>query len=120
MNDTWTIGAILGVITILLNVVPRIFGGGYSMSKTLAAVEARLTDAIAGSKREIEDRQDVHAREFGETIKSLREHIRQVEFHLRDNYVRRDDFADMLRVNFDNITSRLARIEQTLDHKAGH
>ena len=64
------------------------------------------------------------ALDFGETVAALKEHVRQVEFHVRDNYIRKDDFIvhmkyhdDLLRLNFANITSRLERIEKTLDQK---
>lgn len=123
--DTATIAVVIAAAALLLNLIQRIFGGGWNLSKSLAAVELRLQGAIEASKREIEQRQDTAAHDFGETVAALKEHVRQVEFHLRDNYIRKDDFIvhmkshdDLLRLNFANITSRLERIEKQLDNKA--
>jgi hypothetical protein len=117
MQDGWTIAAAIAALALVANLIQRIFGGGWNLSKSLAAVETRLTKAIDGSKKEVEDRQDAHARETDTKLTGIWDHVRQVELHLRDNYVRRDDFAEMLRVNFSNITSRLDRIEKNLDDK---
>ena len=120
--DNATVAVIIAAIALLLNLVQRIFGGGWNLSKNLNAVEIRLQAAIEASKKEIEEQQHVASREFGETVSALKEHVRQVEFHLRDNYIRKDDFIvhmkshdDLLRMNFANITQRLERIEKTLD-----
>jgi hypothetical protein len=122
VNDAWTIATVIAAIALILNLGQRIFGAGSGMSKALAAVETRLTEAINKSKTEIEERQDDHSREFGETISSIREHVRQVEFHIRDYYIRKDDFGvhmkshdDLLRTNFENVGLRLTRIEKALD-----
>jgi hypothetical protein len=111
-------------IGLILNLVQRIFGGGWNLSNNLSAVEKRLKEAIDDSKREIEDRQDKAIHDFGETVSALKEHVRQVEFHIRDKYFQKDDFIlhmkshdELLRLNFANITSRLERIEKTLDTK---
>ena len=122
--DTATLAVVIAAIALSLNLVQRLFGGGWNLSKSLNAVEHRLQASIEASKKEIEQRQDTAAHDFGETVSALKEHVRQVEFHLRDNYIRKDDFIvhmkshdDLLRMNFANITSRLERIEKTLDHK---
>ncbi len=120
--DNSTIAVVLAAAALLLNLVQRLFGGGYNLSKSLAAMELRLKADIKASEKEIEHRQDSAAHDFGETVAALKEHVRQVEFHLRDNYIRKDDFIvhmkshdDLLRLNFANITSRLERIEKRLD-----
>lgn len=115
MNDPWTIASVIAAIALVANLVQRIFGAGASMPKALAAVESRLTKAIDGSKKEIEERQDLHSRDTDLKVSGVWDHVRQVELHLRDHYVRRDDFAEMLRTNFSQITSRLDRIEKNLD-----
>lgn len=117
MNDAWTIATVIAALALIANLVQRIFGGGYGLSKALSAVETRLTIAIESSKKEIDARADAHAQESARSATALWDHVRQIELHLRDNYVRRDDFAEMLRVNFSNITSRLERIEKNLDAK---
>ncbi len=46
--------------------------------------------------------------DFGETVSALKEHVRQVEFHIRYNYIRKDDFIvhmkshdELLSLNFE-------------------
>ena len=106
------------------------------MSKNLQAVESRLTSALNETKNEIEERIDSTKNEFetrqerathnvGDSVNALKEHVRLFEFHVRDNYIRKDDFlihmrqnADFLTVNFANITQRLERIEKKQDEKS--
>lgn len=120
--STWAILIAAGAL--LLNFIDKIFGGGWNLSKNLNAVEGRLKAVIDSTRKEIEEHQDTASHDFGETVAALKEHVRQVEFHLRDNYIRKDDFIvhmkqhdDLLRLNFANITSRLERIEKQLDQK---
>lgn len=122
--DTATIAVIIAAAALLMNLFQRVFGGGWNLSKSLAAVELRLQLAIEASKKEIEEQQRTAVHDFGETVTALKEHVRQVEFHLRDNYIRKDDFIvhmkahdDLLRLNFANVNARLERIEKTLDQK---
>jgi hypothetical protein len=119
-----TIAVILAGLALLLNVSQRFFGGGWHLKSHLADVETRLKAAIEASEKGIEEQQRTAVHDFGETVSALKEHVRQVEFHLRDNYIRKDDFIvhmkahdDLLRLNFANITQRLERIEKTLDEK---
>lgn len=121
--EQWTPAAWIAAGMLALNLIQRLFGGGWNLQRTLGAMELRLKEAIADSKREVEDKQRDAAHAVGETVSALKEHVRQVEFHLRDNYIRKDDFMvhmksndDLLRLNFDNITQRLERIEKRLDH----
>ncbi len=120
--EGWTVGAILVAVGLFLNLGQRIFGGGWNLSKNLQGVQQQLSKEIADFKRELEDRQDTHLKQAGDTVAALKEHVRQVEFHLRDFYIRKDDFGvhmkshdDLLRTNFENISLRLTRIEKTLD-----
>lgn len=122
-NSTWAI--IFAGAALALNLGQRIFGGGWNLSKNLAAVEERLKLVIDATRKEIEEHQDTATHDFGETVAAVKEHVRQVEFHIRDNYIRKDDFIvhmkqhdDLLRLNFANITSRLERIEKQLDNKS--
>lgn len=123
--DNATIAVIIAAAALLFNLFRGTFGGGWNLSKSLIAVEHRLTAAIDSSKKEVEEQQRTASHNFGETVAALKEHVRQVEFHLRDNYIRKDDFIvhmkshdDLLRLNFANIASRLERIEAQLDKKA--
>ena len=117
MSDPLFISVIIAATALAANLIQRIFGGGYGLSKALSAVETRLTLAIEGSRKEIDGRADAHARETAKTATALWDHVHQIELHMRDNYVRRGDFDEILRVNFSNITSRLERIEKNLDTK---
>lgn len=123
--DNSTVAIIIAGIALAMNLGQRIFGGGWNLQKNLAVLESHLKDAIDESKKEIEERQDRAAHDFGETVSAIKEHVRQVEFHLRDNYIRKDDFVvhmkshdELLRLNFATINSRLERIEKTLDRGA--
>jgi hypothetical protein len=122
-------------ITLLFNVGQRIFGGGWNLSKNLTEVERRLKEVINATKDEIEERIDSTKIEFearqerathnvGDSVNALKEHVRLFEFHVRDNYIRKDDFLihmkqhdDFLTVNFANITQRLERIEKKQDER---
>ena len=122
--DSSTVAVVFAGLALALNLGQRVFGGGWNLSKSLASVETGLKAAIEASKREIEERQDKAVHDFGETVSALKEHVRQVEFHLRDNYIRKDDFVlhmkqhdDFLTVNFANITQRLERIEKKQDDR---
>ena len=133
--DNSTIAVVFAGIALALNLGQRVFGGGWNLSKNLQSVEIRLKDAINETKEEIEDRLDSTKNDLeqkynrathnnGDALSALKEHIRQVEFHLRDNYIRKDDFVvhmkqhdDFLTMNFASLTQRLERIEKTLDNK---
>lgn len=122
-------------ITLALNLGQRIFGGGWNLSKNLTAVEGRLKDVINSTKDEIEERIDSTKAEFeirherathnvGDSLNALKEHVRLFEFHVRDNYIRKDDFLihmkqhdDFLKLNFSNIMQRLERIEKKQDER---
>jgi hypothetical protein len=123
LMDNWAIW--IAAAALALNFLDKIFGGVWGLSSKMGLMEKSLTKAIDDSKKEIEERQDTEIHAFGETVSALKEHVRQVEFHLRDNYIRKDDFVihmkqhdDLLRLNFANITSRLERIEKHLDQKS--
>jgi hypothetical protein len=123
--DGSTLAVIIAAIALALNFGQRIFGGGWNLQKNLAAMELRLVETIANFRKEMEEEHEKTTHDFGETIAALREHVRQVEFHLRDHYIRKDDFVvmmkshdDLLRSNFENLNSRLKRIEERLDSKA--
>lgn len=122
--DTATWAMLFAAAAFILNLGQRVFGGGWNLSKNLAEVEKRLMAAIDSSKKEMEELTRTETHDFGETVSAIKEHVRQVEFHIRDNYIRKDDFViqmkshdDMLRLNFSNIMQRLERIEKNLDSK---
>lgn len=123
--DNSTIAVIFAGAALALNLGQRLFGGGWNLKGNMSAMETSLKTAISAAVEDMEGKHQTTVRDFGETVSALKEHVRQVEFHLRDNYIRKDDFVvhmkqhdDLLRLNFANITSRLERIEKQLDHKA--
>lgn len=133
--DNSTVALLVAAAAFALNLGQRIFGGGWNLSKNLAAVETRLTAALTETKNEIEERIDSTKAEWearqerathnvGDSLNALKEHVRLFEFHVRDNYIRKDDFLihmkqhdDFLTVNFANITQRLERIEKKQDER---
>lgn len=133
--DNSTAALLVAAAAFALNLGQRVFGGGWNLSKNLAAVETRLTNALIETKNEIEERIDSTKIEFearherathnvGDSLGALKEHVRLFEFHVRDNYIRKDDFLlhmkrhdDFLTVNFANITQRLERIEKKQDER---
>lgn len=133
--DNSTAALLVAAAAFALNLGQRIFGGGWNLSKNLTAVEKNLTTALTETKNEIEERIDSTKAEWearqerathnvGDSLSALKEHVRLVEFHVRDNYIRKDDFLlhmkrhdDFLTVNFANITQRLERIEKKQDER---
>lgn len=122
--DTATWAILIAAGALALNFIDKIFGGGWNLSKNLGAVEGKVTAAVTTAVAGLEEKHKEATHDFGETVSALKEHVRQVEFHIRDNYIRKDDFIvhmkqhdDLLRMNFANINSRLDRIEKTLDEQ---
>jgi hypothetical protein len=133
--DNSTAALLVAAAAFALNLGQRVFGGGWNLSKNLAAVETRLTAALTDTKNEIEERIDSTKAEWearqerathnvGDSLNALKEHVRLFEFHVRDNYIRKDDFLihmkqhdDFLTVNFANVTQRLERIEKKQDER---
>lgn len=120
---TWAV--LIAGAALALDMIFRLFGGGWNLSSKLSHTEGTLRSAFEDSVRDIENNQRAAAHEFGETVAALKEHVRQVEFHVRDKYILKDDFIlmmkshdELLRLNFENITQRLDRIEKQLDHKS--
>jgi hypothetical protein len=124
--DNSSLAVIIAGIALLLNLSRGIFGGGWSLSKNLEALKIDLLESLADTRREMIDRHDSESRSYGETVAALREHVRKFELHVRDHYIRKDDFIihmkshdDLLRSNFESINKRLDRIEKQLDAKTG-
>src|SRR5688572_30506560 len=80
----------------------------------LSGVVAELKDAIAKSRDEVEARQDIIVRHFGETVAAVRQKVHDVEIWARDEFVRRegfykvrDDLVGDLKSMSDKIEARL-------------
>ncbi|HEY0220032.1 MAG TPA: hypothetical protein VGC26_09760 [Afipia sp.] len=121
-NSNSTLAIIIAAAAFLMNFVRGIFGGGWNLKSSMAAMEARITTAIAASETKMEESRREDTKAVGETISAIKEHVRQFEFHVRDNYMRKDDFKEMmnqnnevLKLHLKNIESRLTSIDKQLD-----
>lgn len=93
-----------------------------AMTWRLSAVVIELKDAIAASRAEVEERQEIIVRQFGETAQAIRQKIHEVEIWARDEFVRRegfykvrDDLVGDLKNMGDKIEARLERMETKID-----
>lgn len=103
--------------------------GGMLVTVTwrLSVVVIELKEAIAKSRDEIEERQEIIVRQFGETAQAIRQKIHEVETWARDEFVKREDFykihtdliGDLKRMG-DKIEARLERMETKIDAHRGH
>lgn len=100
--------------------------GGMLVAVTwrLSQTEIALREAISTSQKDVEDRQDRMAREFGETVTAIRQKVHEVETWARDEFVRKSSFDSamarvekMLSDQFDRIEARIDRMEKKIDDK---
>lgn len=112
---TWI--AIAGFV---LNFVGTLIAGVWKLSR----LEVALRSDISKARDEIEQKQDTHSREFGETVAAMRQKIADVELYAANNYVRRDGFYKVqellessIRSLGDKIEKRLERMEEKIDSK---
>jgi hypothetical protein len=90
----------------------------------LGQVQLNLTEKISAARMEIEEKQDTHVRQFGETIAAIRQKVADVELYSANNYIRREGFYKVQEKLTDDITAlgnkieaRLLRMETKLDSK---
>ncbi len=84
----------------------------------LSQVRSDLLAAIDASGREIDERIDAQARQFGETALALRQKITDVELYVRDNYVRRESFYSNIQELAKRIETRIDRLETKIEKGA--
>ncbi len=108
------IGPIMAVAGFLLQFFAIIGTGIWKLSQ----VESRLREAIDASGREIDERIDAQARQFGETALALRQKITDVELYVRDNYVRRESFYSNIQELAKRIETRIDRLETKIEKGA--
>lgn len=115
------ISTYLTIAGFALNLGVIVVGGIWKLSQ----LEGSLRKAIEDSRKEIDDRIDVQAREFGETVAALRQKIHEIELHAANNFVRRDGFYKVkeelsaeLRSFHDEVKDDLRRLEEKVDSKA--
>ena len=118
------IALIIAGSSLVLTNIAQVWGGSWKLSGKLSDMEKGLAKAINEARDEVEEKQDRHVHDFGETIAALKEHVREVEMFVRDKYIEKNDFIiqmqrhnEMLTMNFNSITARLDRMEKKLDSK---
>jgi hypothetical protein len=118
---TMTVGEILALIAVSTNLICAIVGLTWGVKKIEERLEERILSKIAvhiGSA--ISESELKTERVFGEVSAALREKIVQVEFFVRDNYVREKDFESMIKLfegRFDRLQDSLDRLGEKLDSK---
>lgn len=120
-----TTADILAAVALLLNVLIAIVGGTWGIGKIKDAVRAEIDENRIRMEAKLEnaDREiAVVSNRAGEIGMAIRSKINEVELHLRDHYVRRDSFdqvikmiQDSIKILGDKIEHRLDRMETKLD-----
>ena len=82
--------------------------------KNISQEQITLESAISELKKEMGLQFDQVERELGETIAAMREKVTQVELYMRDNFVRKETFSQVLS----EIRGSILRIEDR-DKKRG-
>lgn len=70
-----------------------------------------LREAIGEVRRDMDTLIDKRSREYGEGLAALRQHITDVAFFGRDNFVRKEDFKDAIQ----QMKEGQERIEEKID-----
>ncbi len=90
----------------------------------LTRVETALRECINASRVDVEEKQDRHSREFGETIAAIRQKVADIELFAANHYVRRDGFTQVqaqltsdIQHLGDKIEERFIRLEAKIDTK---
>ena len=114
MSPTETI-ALAGLV---LNVLVALVGLTWGVAKIRDAVRSE----IAAHREKVDGELDALTRSLGKNLIELRDKIREVELYVRDTYLRRDNFYEVmkgvssdLRSNFEKIEARLERMEAKID-----
>lgn len=118
-----TIGEILALIAVATNLIAAIIGLTWGVGKIKEQLEEKLliklVQLVASSVMESELKME---RVTGEVGAALREKIVQVEFFVRDNYVRQKDFDSMIRAleaRFDRLQEGLEKLGDKIDNRNG-
>jgi hypothetical protein len=90
---------VLSLVTVLSGLLGAVIRGVWKLSTKLSTVEQSLRKEIGKSRDEIEERQEQHSREFGETVHAMGQKIRDFELWVRDHCV--------LTTNFDKVQGTL-------------
>ncbi len=104
-----------------LNVLVAVVGLTWGIAKIRDAVRAEIEayrNRFDGELGELD-------RSFGKNLLDQRDKIREIELYVRDTYLRRDSFQEVIRAmqgdlrsSFDKIDQRLERMEKKIDTAA--
>jgi exonuclease VII small subunit len=98
-----TAGVTLVVVTRALSKVEL------SLRAAIVASKDEVEEKIAELRREFEAKADRQSREFGETIRALKEHVHRIETWARDEFVR--------KASFEGAVSRIERSIERMEKK---
>lgn len=111
-----TVGEILALIAVATNLIAAVIGLTWGLSKVKDQLEEKLEHQLVQKiqvliQSSISESELKQERVFGEVSSALREKIIQVEFFVRDNYVRQKDFDTMLKL----LEGRFDRLQESMD-----
>lgn len=111
-----TIGEVLALIAVATNLIAAVIGLTWGVSRIKEDLEAKLEEKLVERiqvliNRTISESELKQERVFGEVSAALREKIVQVEFFVRDNYVREKDFGTMMKL----MEGRFDRLQESFD-----
>lgn len=121
-----TVGEILALIAVATNLIAAIIGLTWGLSRVKDQLEEKLEGQLVAKietllQRSIVESELKQERIFGEVSAALREKIIQVEFFVRDNYVREKDFLTMVKLmegRFDRLQTTLDKLDDKFDKRA--
>ena len=118
---------VVSALALVFNIGLSIYSGGWNLSNKIADMEARLRNDIIEAKTELETRQDTSTRENGEGLAAIRQKVHEVEMWIRDTFVRRDSFLQVIaevKTGFNDLGTRLEkrldRMEEKIDGNGRH
>lgn len=115
---------IISVCTIAYTLAMGIFGGAWKLSGKLSQMKEEILYKIESDGNHHNGRIDETSRIVGDSINAVRERMNQQDIHLRDNYIRKDDFnvrmqqhMEVIQLNFNNMNLRFDSVEKKIDNK---
>jgi len=122
MNYTFSqeLTAIAAVASLLLNCIVALVTLTWGLKK----VGDRINEKIEVHREKLESDIEEARKMSGELAAALRGKIQEIELYIRDTYVRRDSFSEVMknygiemRGQFDMVNNRLERMEKKIDHQ---
>lgn len=115
-KESWPIAIAAAVF--LLQFIGTIIAG----VRAFAKLEANLRSAINEASKEVDERIERQAREFGEVVSAMRQKIQEVELYGRDHYVSKETFTMLvaeLKMGIERLGDRMEegvrRMEAKID-----